>query len=177
MSKQLHLIQPVGFSLPNILVALAHDRIDTATLLHTSEIPEIHIHRAIDIANEIRKKDLIPYPTLVKIESPDAESKKQYQSVQDFEISKDSDVVVGVTGGTQRLVGNLLSRFGTDRLLWVTNEPKVVLKVGSQIWSESLELTIEDYTRLYGIAEDTPLFNRAEIDQGRLQVSNHLVWL
>ena len=142
MSKQLHLIQPVGFSLPNILAALAHDRIDTATLLYTSEIPEIHIHRAIKFANEIRKKDLTPYPNLIKIESPSADSRAQFDSVQNFQISKDSDIVVGVTGGTQRLVGNLLSRFGTNRLLWVTNEPKVVLNVGSQTWPESLELTV-----------------------------------
>jgi hypothetical protein len=174
MSKQLHLIQPVGFSLPNILAALAHDRISTATLLHTSEIPEIHIHRAIEIANEIRKNDLNPYPTLIEIESPDAESKKQYQSVQDIEISQESNIVIGVTGGTQRLIGNLLSRFGTNRLLWVSNEPKVVLKVGSQIWPESLELTVEDYTRLYGIADNSFLLDRAEIHQGRLLISNHL---
>lgn len=174
MTKPLHLIQPVGFSLPNIVCALAHNRINTATLLYTSEIPKEHINRAIEIANECRKKPLSPDPILVMIPSPDADAKGQFDVIQQISIPQYSDVVVGVTGGTQRLMGTLVSRFGTDRLLWVSNEPEALLKIGGKTWSESLEMAVEDYERLYGLEEIQVSPERISISDGRLSFSKDI---
>lgn len=174
MAKPLHLIQTVGFSLPNIVCALAHDRINSATLLYTSEIPEEHIHRAIEIANECRNSPLSPHPNLIRIPSPDADATEQFNAIQKISMPPSSEVVVGVTGGTQRVMGTLVARFGTDRLLWVSNEPKVVLQIGKKRWFEELELEIDDFQRLYGLENNPVPTDRTSISNGRLSFSKNI---
>jgi len=168
----------VGFSLPNIVCALSHNRIDTATLLYTSEIPEVHIHRAIEIANECRKTPLSPAPDLLRIPSPDADSSMQFDAIRTIPENLDDpahDIVVGVTGGTQRVLGSLLARFGTNRLMWVDRGPKATLRVGNRRWPEELVLEVGDYQRLYDIDEQEISSSEASIVGGRLSYSRTMV--
>ena len=163
----------MGFSLPNIVTALSHDRIHTATLLYTSEIPKENIHRAIETANECRQRPLSPRPDLIRIPSPDADSSDQLDSIRQITESPDHENVVGVTGGTQRVLGALVARFGTERLLSVERGPKATLRVGKKIWQEQLELEVADYQRLYDVdVHETS--SEVSIIDGRLSYSREL---
>ena len=171
----IHLIQPVGFSLPNILSALSHERVESVTLLVTEEVPRKLLDLTIDIANnEIRDKKLAPeLVTYHMIGSPDSETREQHESVSKIKTPRGRDAVIGVTGGTQRLVGMLLSRFGSDRVLWVENGPKAVLSIGGD--NEVAEIIEErHFLQLYQGAIDLVPDHRWSIRGGRFSITKEV---
>ena len=173
---KMHLIQPVGFSLHNVLCALSHERIESATLLVTEEVPLELVNLAIGIANdEIRDSKLdLEKVTFHTVRSPGSETSAQYESVSGIEVPRGSNPVIGVTGGTQKLVGMLLSRFGSESVLWVEDGPKAVLSVRGVQEKLEIELEEEDFRRLYQGAIDVVGENRSMIRNGRLSITKEV---
>jgi len=170
--EKFHLIQPVGISLHNVLCALSVEAIGSVTMLITEEVEKPLLLRTVEIANnEIRELKLDPEMiSFHKIKSPGSETLAQYESVSGIDIPNGYEAVIGATGGTQRLLGMLLSRFGSERVLWVEDGPKAVLSIDGREDIQEIELEEEDFRRLYQDAIEIIGDEGWGINNGRLSI-------